>query len=821
MIAENSSNSEKRTSRADLHVHSKYSNRPSEWFLRRIGAPESYIEPRSIYDSCRERGMDYISISDHNCIGGALEIADLPGVFISSEITTYFPEDRCKIHCLTLGITEKSFKDIMDLRENIYDLQQYLIENRITHSIAHPLFRVNDRLTLEHFEKLLLMFKNFEVLNGARHIRAGNITRAILEGLTPEIIEDLANRHGIEPAGPEPWKKGITGGSDDHSGLYSAEAYTQTPYASNIFDFLDHLRRGEMEPGGRGGSSVRLAHSLYKIAYSYYSSVFTGNGKSDTGILATLIRKMAEKQTRESEDEKISLRRAIKKRLAKVAYKYREKNANPLETAVITELSNVFNDKHEFERSSSSHYESGPDKPEDQRRFQMACRVSQQLSFRFFERFMETTKDGHFVDGLQSLFSIAPIVMGVTPYLTAYGAQHKDEDMLRHIASQFPNSAALARRTGKRAWISDTFTDVNGVSKTISRMCSLANEQGEPINVLICGEETPECDFPVSNFKPVGSFRIPEYESQIVTIPPVLEILAYIEEQGFDELIISTPGPMGLCALLAAKLLSIRRVGIYHTDFPKYVTDLTDDDNLEEAAWQFMRWFYGKMDTIHVPSIYYKRMLEENGLGEKRIVVLPRGVNRELYNPKRRSESFWDSFGLNGGFKYIYVGRVSREKNVEAMMEAFSEIGADAPDASMIVVGDGPALPEMKQRYSADNVVFTGYLHGEELATAYASANAFVFPSMTDTYGNAVLEAHACGLPAVVSDKGGPSEIVSSHASGIVVDASRPEQIAQAMLQLRNDDKLYQRMRTGAIQKAGETTWETALNLLKDSDETL
>src|SRR5690242_11007196 len=93
-------------SRADLHVHSKYSDRPSEWLLRRIGAPESFTEPLEVYRRARARGMAFVTISDHNRIEGALEIAHLPGTFLSNEVTTYFPEDGCKIHCLVSGITE-------------------------------------------------------------------------------------------------------------------------------------------------------------------------------------------------------------------------------------------------------------------------------------------------------------------------------------------------------------------------------------------------------------------------------------------------------------------------------------------------------------------------------------------------------------------------------------------------------------------------------------------------------------------------------------------------------------------------------------------
>ena len=116
--------------KVDLHVHSKYSDRPSEWILRRVGAPESFVEPLEIYRTARQRGMQFVTISDHNCISGALEIAHLPGTFLSTEVTTYFPEDGCKIHCLVTGISEEQFAEIQRLRESIYDFQKFVRDRK-------------------------------------------------------------------------------------------------------------------------------------------------------------------------------------------------------------------------------------------------------------------------------------------------------------------------------------------------------------------------------------------------------------------------------------------------------------------------------------------------------------------------------------------------------------------------------------------------------------------------------------------------------------------------------------------------------------------
>jgi len=133
-------------SRADLHVHSKYSDRPAEWLLRRVGRPECFVEPTEVYRRAKQRGMDFVTLADHNSISGALEIAHLPGVFLSVEITTYFPEDGCKIHLLASGIDEPQFREIQELRANIYELHGYLESQRIIAAVNHPLFRVNDRM---------------------------------------------------------------------------------------------------------------------------------------------------------------------------------------------------------------------------------------------------------------------------------------------------------------------------------------------------------------------------------------------------------------------------------------------------------------------------------------------------------------------------------------------------------------------------------------------------------------------------------------------------------------------------------------------------
>ena len=113
-------------SACDLHIHSRFSARSEEWLFRRFDFPDSYSDPRELYGKLRERGMDFVTITDHDTIDGSLQISDLTQTFISEEITTYFPHDPCKIHILVWGISEAQHAEIIALRENIYDLQAYL-----------------------------------------------------------------------------------------------------------------------------------------------------------------------------------------------------------------------------------------------------------------------------------------------------------------------------------------------------------------------------------------------------------------------------------------------------------------------------------------------------------------------------------------------------------------------------------------------------------------------------------------------------------------------------------------------------------------------
>jgi glycosyltransferase involved in cell wall biosynthesis len=760
------------TSRADLHVHSKFSDRPSEWILRRVGAPESFVEPLHVYRTAKERGMRFVTLSDHNCIDGALEIADLPDTFISNEVTTYFPEDGCKIHCLVVGITPAQFQAIQELRSNIYEFHRYVVEQDIIASVAHPLFQVNDRMTPEHLERLIVLFNRFEGINGSRDGRAGDIANAILRHLTPDLLEQMADKHGLTPVGDEPWQKTFTGGSDDHGGVYIASAYTVTPPADTVAQFLQHIREGRHEMGGRTGNSLRLAHSFYHIAYSYYRARIVGGSTTRNNLIGELLKRFLD----EPAPAPRSTFGGIGGFVRRVVQKTRTRKLSPADRTIVHELGRLFGDQ-----PPSNAVASDSAFTDDQRTFQLAARVCHQLTCSFMGKFVEQISRGDLLESLQAFASLGPVALSIAPYLAAFKTQHKDERFLQQITEHFNAASHLQRRSDRRAWITDTFTDVNGVARMVQCLGGQARKQGRELTVLTCLPETPWSLIDLKNFQPVGEFNLPEYEFQKLAFPPFLDVIEHIERQRYGELIISTPGPLGLTALAAGRLMGLRLTGIYHTDFPSYVRHMTEDANLEHLTWQYMHWFFDQMHTVFVPSACYRDRLIDVGIDASKLAILPRGIDVERFNPAKRDAGFFSRFGLKAGVKFLYVGRVSVEKNLEPMLEAFNEVLQRGIDAELVVVGDGPALHDLRGRYGDRRVVFTGFLQNEELAKAFASADVFVFPSTTDTFGQAVLEAQASGLPAIVTDRGGPQEIVEHGRSGLVVDLGRPHAWADAM----------------------------------------
>lgn len=789
--------------KVDLHLHSRYSDRSADWLFRRFNFPDSYSEPRALYAQLRARGMGLVTLTDHNRIDGCLEIADLPGVFVSEEVTTYFPADRCKVHLLVWGLTEAQHAQISRARENILELQAYLAAEGLAHAVAHPLYSPDEKLTSSHFERLILLFKHFEGLNGWRDALLGDVTTHLLAGLTPERVAAMSERHRLAPTHAESWKKILTAGSDDHSNLFAGETYTEAgAEVRTPAEFLACVRSGAVRVGGKGGTPLTLSHGLYKTAYAFAKDTFLA-GKGHT---PELLEKMFSRFMEGENPTEFTFVEKMHFLAQGVLNGSIFELAKPANASLWRELAGYFSQP--AVKAALAKQTAGVPEPE-RRAFLIANLFANQLAFRFFTKFVRQLSGGNMIEGLQAISAIAPLGILLSPYIYAFTSQAPDRRRLRVLSNQLGGDLSPALRNDKRAWFTDTLEDVNGVATTIQKMTAAGVALGYNMTVVTSRTNIDIGGIPLKNFPPIGEFEIPEYELQKLTFPPMLEMIDYIQRERFTELIISTPGPIGITALLAAKMLHLRTVGIYHTDFPQYVQILTDDHFMESLTWRYMHWFYHQLDLIYVNSEQYRTSWIERGIDGAKIKILPRGLDTSLFHPSKRRADFWVRRGARPGeLILLYVGRVSVEKNLDVFAAAHDRVRAAGLAVRAAIVGSGVYVKAMERLLP--DAIFTGSLSGEELAGAFASADIFVFPSISDTFGNVVIESQASGLPVIVSDQKGPQELIENGVTGVITRGLDAADLAAAIERLARDPAGRARMAETARRSVETRNWSVA-----------
>ncbi len=481
----------------------------------------------------------------------------------------------------------------------------------IVHSVAHPLYGVHDRLTADHFEKLILLFHRFETLNGSVSARTNKVTNAILRNLTAETVDRLAARHGIEPAGAAPWLKAFTGGSDDHSGVYLAGACTVTPRARSVEEFLHHLRVGAHEMAGCAGNSLKFAHSLYHIAYGYYRQFFTKRSQARNPLVGAIFRKLLEERQAAP-----TMRSRVRDLVTRAVLSTRKRRLSEVERLLVDQLQQFFDDRGEGSGG-------GPGAPTagfDQGTFRTACRLSQEFGYTFLKKCVDYARRGELTQCVQTVSALGPVALGIAPYLASFASQHKDEAVQQEAARRFGFTYLVERSRGA-AWLADTLDGGPDPVGAIAAVGEELKEREPDLTLLTCAERAPAAGLAVRNFDPIGWFDVPD--GGAVAFPPFLEVIAHIERHAYSHLYISSPGPLGLAGLAAARLLRLRTTGVCRGNYARLVRQMTGDDGLAQLTWRYLAWFYGQMDTVIVPDEDRRYELCENGIELDKLVVMP------------------------------------------------------------------------------------------------------------------------------------------------------------------------------------------------------
>ncbi len=303
---------------------------------------------------------------------------------------------------------------------------------------------------------------------------------------------------------------------------------------------------------------------------------------------------------------------------------------------------------------------------------------------------------------------------------------------------------------------------------------------------------------------------MPFYPGLKIGVPSLPGVVQALADGCFDAVHVCSPGPAGIAAALVARALGLPLLGSYHTELAAYAGLRSGQARLVEAMNGAVALFYSACEIVLSPSAASDEALAGIGIPPERVMRWDRGVDTGRFDPalRRRRED-------DGAVRVLYSGRITREKGVELLAEAFLAARARDPRLHLMVAGGGPEQERLASLLGAD-ASFLGWLSGGELAQAYADADVFLFPSSTDTFGQVILEAQASGLPVLAVAEGGPLSLVEDGVTGLLREASAPA-LSDALLELAAAPLLRRRaLAAAALRSVRGRTWERTLELLAD-----
>lgn len=354
------------------------------------------------------------------------------------------------------------------------------------------------------------------------------------------------------------------------------------------------------------------------------------------------------------------------------------------------------------------------------------------------------------------------------------------------------------------------FAKVNGVTTTLKAVLRHAPPDLAPHVYTFAGRPS---DQPGYTAFAAWGMPIPFYAEMRMYAPPIGPLARRLDADRIGLIHLTTPGPSGLAARRLAERLGVPLVGSYHTELGEYTERLSGSRRLGSLMQSYMRWLYGACERILVPSETTRAGLAGRGWRADRLEVWPRGVDETRFSPARRSPALRRSWGVSDDRPaLLYAGRLSREKGLALLVRLGGLLDAHRIPHRFVLAGHGPMADALRR--ALPEAVFTGVVDHAAMGEIMASADVFLFPSDTDTAGNVVLEAQACGLPVLVTDRGGPRENIRDGETGFVCGAGSERDFCWRVAQLLADPERRRAMGRSARAFASARAWPEALEPL-------
>ncbi len=765
---------ERNSTRVDMHCHSTASQVSRLGVQRALGLPECATPPEEVYELAKRRGMDFVTITDHDTIDGALEIADRPDVFLSEELTAHFRNEPQAVHVLCYGLTGEDHEWLQAHSGDVELCAAYMFEREIACALAHPYYTVAAPLTARHRRRLAELFGIWEVRNGAR-----------ARELNRPAATYVATRDGI----------GI-GGSDDHAGVDIGRTFTEAPPAADPREFLAHMRAGRVTARGAQGSAAKWAHAA--IALAARSLGRGGDGPPSHGpdpqrVLAIASRLLSEGDARHGPSAGVE-------------------SVSPEDARCLLRawLISVELD-HLDERGLIAHMQDEDFSHADL--YRRACRLHEHKLRAAVEAAVEAVSEGR-LDVMKAASGVFEACTAAIPYAPAAAFLANEQTKLAAIPDVGVSDFGLPERTARErrrddgerprvAILADGIGSTHGVTRTIEEI----RRRGAPgFEIEVLGTD-PNVDRRLSA---VSEIDVPFYPGLEIGVPSLPAAFQTVTDGRFDAIHVCSPGPVGVAGALIARALSLPLIGSYHTELGSYAGVRSGEAHLADTMTMVVGAFYNACDVVLSPSLASDAALGALGVPPERVLRWDRGVDTSRFDPSLRTAGLLPPGTIN----VMYAGRVTREKGAEVLADAFLEARRREPRLHLVIAGGGPEQPALEARLGSA-ATFLGWLEGTDLARAYASADVFFFPSATDTFGQVILEAQASGLPVISVAQGGPLSLIEQRVTGLLCPADAGV-LADALCELAGSPLLRERLSVAALNAVGRRTWEQTLERLAE-----
>lgn len=855
----------------DLHCHDFNSDVPDELLGRILGVPETWTSTEIVLNSVKSSGCNVFTITNHNNTTSCYQLKEKGhDIIVGAEFSCTVPDYNIGIHVLAYGFNKKQEAKLLSLRKDIYKFLQYAHKHQIPTIWAHPLYNYHTEkeIPLEFYNKMMIIFERFEVLNGQRDTWQNLLVKNWIESCSIKDIDKYAIKYDIDLSlySNNPYKKAMSGGSDSHMGIFAGLTGTilhipnlrnrlKKEKASDLA--IEAILNGAMAPFGTHQNSEKLLVAF--IGYFMQIALFhkdaglirtiTHNGDPKTKLIALAISNAFSELSRHKVTMKFikvfyenfygkkssklkqlaipKIYRQIFYQANKIADAHKFKDERIIKefsdtlNSITNEFNNIFyhrlnkklNDLSENESFTNLSLKDIIEKIEIPSDFRSL--------FGKKESNWKTNILSHKKKKLQKL-DISKIMDDLSfPLLASTlltGANFASSKVLynnRPLLDEFSKQIGTLVHPKRMLWLTDTFSDKNGVSSVLQEIHKEIKRKNLPIDILVCSNNVQPDDHLIV-VKPLLEYTFPFYKEQALRIPSLQNVQNLFFDNGYDRIMCSTEGVMGLISIYLKNAYSVPTSFYMHTDwlsFAKKTLNL-DQHNINRIR-RLIRSYYKHFDNIFVLNSSHHSWLKSRDIGfpKKNIYRTAHWVDNKF---KMRIVSKKKIFNLAEDDNILlFAGRLSKEKGLIDIPYIYEQIKDQIPNLKIVFAGTGPYENYLKEKLP--EAIFMGWVNSDNLPNIYSAADLLILPSRFDTFSLVVLESISCGLPVIAYNSKGPRDIIEHQSSGYLVNSKK--NMAKHIVEYFDINTDRKSFTNNAIERSKHYNKNDILNtMLKDLD---